>query len=139
MRTLRRGAGRRSAVRRVSAVCPRPPPPLSCCALPSLSFRGYRPQPGLQVVAQPSHVSSEPPLLAGVSSRLGPGRGEKWRRRPEASGRSRCWSVGPDHFPGSFSSPRPSCCCRSPGQASAPRPAPATYPCWIAVAGNYQR
>ena len=85
-------------------------------------------------------TSAEPPLPAGCSRRHGPGRGGKWRRHPEASGRSCCCSVGPDLFPGSFSSPRlSSSCCRPPRRASAPRPAPAAHLCWTAVAGNCQR
>ena len=70
----------------------------------------------------------------GVGSR------EKWRRRPKAFGRSRCWSVGRDCFPGCSSSLRQwCCCCQPPVQASAPCPVPAASRCWTAVAGNYQR
>lgn len=140
VKTLRRGAGRRSVVRRALAVYPRPPPPLLCVSAPLLPSEG--PGDSRALGWQRSHQTSPPSFLSSwrlfsAGSRSG---GGKWRRRHKASRRSRCWIVGPHHFPGSFSSPRlPSSCCRPLGQASAPRPAPAASLCWTAVAGNYQR
>lgn len=133
-----RGGAGGSVVCRAAAVGPGSPPPLPRGVRPSPVWR-IRATAGLGVVVQPTNVSAKPSFATGGSSRPSPGRGGKWRRRPEASGRRRCCSVGADPFAGSFSSPRLSSCCRPPGRASAPRPAPAAALCWTAVAGNCRR